>query len=132
MGQNTEALKDGWDAFAKGDLDAVKDGWHEDIEWENPHWGKAPAPGVVRGKDEIIQMFGQVLGEWDDVDMGADEYIEQGDTVVVLAHFKGKSKETGKSVELPWVYIWRMRDGKAARCQFLTDTGLGAETSGRI
>jgi ketosteroid isomerase-like protein len=132
VGQNADALKAGWDAFARGDLDAVKEYWHDDIEWENPHWERAPVPGVVRGKDAIIDMFGEVLGEWDDVDMGPDEFIEQGDTVVLLAHFKGKSKQTGRTVELPYVYIWRMRDGKAVRCQFLTDTGLGAEAAGRI
>jgi len=82
--------------------------------------------------DAIVQMFGEVLGEFDDVEMAPDEYVEQGDTVVVLAHFKGTAKATGKSVELPYVYVWRMKDGKAARCQFLTDTGLGAQAAGRL
>jgi ketosteroid isomerase-like protein len=132
MGKNTDALKAGWDAFSRGDVDALKDGWAEDIEWENPEFEKSLCPGVTRGKDAIVQMFGEVLGEFEDVEMAPDEYVEQGDTVVVLAHFKGKAKATGKAVELPYVYVWRMKDGKAARCQFLTDTGLGAQATGRL
>jgi uncharacterized protein len=132
MGKNTDALKAGWDAFARGDIDAVKDGWADDIEWENPQFEKGPRPGVIRGKDAIVQMFGEVLGEFDDIDMAPDEYVEQGDTVVVLAHFKGTAKQTGQAVEMPYVYVWRMKDGKATRCQFLTDTGLGAQATGRL
>ena len=132
MGENTEALKRGWDAFARGDLETVKEGWHDDIVWENPNFERLPGAGVHRGKDAILQMFGEVLSDFEDTDMGPDEYIEQGDTVVVLAHFKGRHKGTGNTVELPWVYIWRMRDGKATRCQFLTDTGLEAEQTGAL
>jgi uncharacterized protein len=118
MGQNTDALKAGWEAFARGDLDAVKEQWSDEIEWENPHWERATASGVIRGKDAIINMFGEVLGQFDDVDMGPDEFIEQGDTVVVLAHFKGRAKATGQHVEMPFVYAGVCATARACAASF--------------
>lgn len=69
MGKNTDTLKAGWDAFSRGDVDALKEGWDEDIEWENPEFEKSLRPGVTRGKEAIVQMFGEVLGEFENVEM---------------------------------------------------------------
>ena len=57
----------------------------------------------------------------------ADEFIEDGETVVVLGHLEGSAKETGQDFKLPFVHVWRMEDGKVKRAQLLTDTAVIAE-----
>ena len=47
--------------------------------------------------------------------------VEEGDTIVVLSHIEGKTKE-GNEIKLPGVEIWRMSGGKASRVQSLVDT----------
>ena len=41
------------------------------------------------------------------------------DPVVALG---AREKETGNSLKVPYVHVWRMENGKAKRVQLLTDT----------
>jgi ketosteroid isomerase-like protein len=56
-----------------------------------------------------------------------DEFLEEGDTVVVLGHTEGRTK-SGNELKVPFVHVWRMEDGTIKRGQLLTDTAavLGA------
>ena len=55
----------------------------------------------------------------------ADEFFEDGDTVVVLGHTDVKKGD--QSAKLPVVHIWRFRgDDEVCRLQILTDTLHGA------
>lgn len=132
MGESTEAIKAGWDAFGRGDMEAVKETWTDDVEWEAPDFAKLPGSGVTKGKDAIVQMIGEVLGEFDNPEVTPDEFIEQGDTVVVLGHQSGKAKSTGQDVKVPFVHVWRVKDGKGHRCQSLIDTATVAEATGNL
>jgi hypothetical protein len=52
---------------------------------------------------------------------------------VVLSHAEATAKETGNSVKLPWVHVWRFSgDGKATEVQALTDTAMAADALGNI
>ena len=54
-------------------------------------------------------------------ELSADEFIEQGDTVVALGHIDAAKGE--RSERLPFVHIWRYRgDDEICRLQLLTDT----------
>jgi ketosteroid isomerase-like protein len=129
---NTDTLRQGYEAFGRGDLDGATENFADDIRWENPEAPQLPNSGVTEGKDGVKQLF-MSLGEyWESFTITPDEFIEQGDTVVVLSHAEATSKETGKSVKLPWVHIWRFSDGKVTEVQALTDTALAADALGKI
>ena len=59
---------------------------------------------------------------WESFSITPDEFIESGETVVVLSHSESKGKETGKEVKLPWVHVWRFSGGKVTEVQALTGT----------
>jgi ketosteroid isomerase-like protein len=61
-----------------------------------------------------------------------DEFIESGETVVVLSHSESKGKETGTEVKLPWVHVWRFSGGKVTEVQALTDTALAPDALGKL
>jgi ketosteroid isomerase-like protein len=128
MAGNVEVLRGGYDAFKRGDMDAVRETWHDDIRWEAPNYDKLPGSGVHEGKDAVTQMVGEFVQFWDEVTVTADEFIEQGDTVVALGHTEGRVN--GNDVKVPFVHIWRLRDGKVERAQSLTDTAEVAEAAG--
>jgi ketosteroid isomerase-like protein len=129
---NVDTLRQGYEAFGRGDLDAVMELYTEDAQWENPNAQQLPNPGVVRGRDAIRQSFVDFAQLWDQVDVSPDEFIEDGDTVVVLGHIDAKARETGRDVKLPFVHVFRFSDGKASEVQALTDTALAAEALGRL
>jgi ketosteroid isomerase-like protein len=132
MGANTDTLKQGYEAYGRGDIDAAMENWADDIEWDNPNAQQIPNPGVYKGKDDVRRILTEFPNDWDDPTVSPDEFIEQGDTVVVLGHFEGRAKQTGKEVKWPFVHVWRFDDGQVTRTQNLFDTALAAEALGRL
>lgn len=129
---NSDTLKQGYEAFGRGDLDGATESFAEDIRWENPEAPQMPNSGVTEGKDAVKQLFAALGDYWESFSITPDEFIESGDTVVVLSHSESKGKQTGKEVKLPWVHVWRFSDGKATEVQALTDTALAADALGQI
>ncbi len=58
------------------------------------------------GKDQALQALQQAVGAWDEFKLPADEFFEDGDTVVVLGHTEVKTG--GRSAKTPVVNIWRL------------------------
>ena len=129
---NTDVLKQGYEAFGRGDLEGATDNFADDIRWENPETPQLPNSGVIEGKEAVKQVFAELGDYWESFSIVPDEFVERGDTVVVLSHSEAKGKDTGKEVKLPWVHVWRFREGKVTEVQALTDTALAADALGRL
>ena len=50
---NTDTLKQGYEAFGRGDLDGVTQNFADDIRWENPEAQQVPNNGTTVGKDNV-------------------------------------------------------------------------------
>jgi uncharacterized protein len=124
MSTNTDALKRGYEAFNRGDVDGVMEIFSDNIEWEGPNAEGVPMSGTYRGKEEVARGFAQIAESWDPFRVSPDEMVEQGDTVVVLSHIEGSARTTGQDVKIPGVEVWRMSDGVAHRAQTLVDTAV--------
>jgi ketosteroid isomerase-like protein len=119
MAGKTDALRQRYELFSQGDLPGALDLWADDFIWDGDESG-LPGSGRHEGKQAAIEVLQQAVGAWDKFELTADEFIEQGDTVVVLGHTdvaKGAA-----SARLPVVHIWRYRGEQIARLQILTDT----------
>ena len=125
---HTDTLKEGYEAFASGDVQKATENFADDVRWEGSSSDRIPGNGTYTGKDEIVQNAWAALPEnFDDFRLTPDEFIEQGDTVVVLGHSEAKAKATGREVKAPFVHIWRFEGDKVKRAQVLTDTAVIAE-----
>jgi uncharacterized protein len=120
MADNIDVIKSAFDAFHNGDAEGMKAAWADDIRWEGSGDEELPGGGEYQGPDDVLAALGSIRERWDSFQAQPDEFIEQGDTVVVLGHIEGTTN--GKNVKAPFVHIWRMQDGKAKRVQALTDT----------
>ena len=129
---NADDLKQGYEAFGRGDLDGATQNFADDIRWENPEAPQIPNNGTTEGKDNVKQLFAELGNYWESFSITPDEFIESGDTVIVLSHSESKGKDTGTEVKLPWVHVWRFSDGQVTEVQALTDTALAASALGRI
>ena len=128
---NADTLKEGYAAFGRGDLDGATANFSDDVRWENPEAPQLPNSGLTQGKDQVKQLFAALADHWSSFTITPDEFIESGDTVVVLSHSEATGKDTGKDVNLPWVHVWRFSDGKVTEVQALTDTALAADALGK-
>ena len=130
MSENTDALRKGYEAYNSGDVDALGELWADDIRWEGPNARELPGGGVHEGRDAVLGMLGEIGEAWESFSVTPDEWFEESETVVVLGHSEGRTKEGGQEVKLPFVHVWRMSGGKVKEAQTLTDTKVVADALG--
>lgn len=124
MPAHVDEMRKRYDAFNQGDIDGATELWADDFVWEGGNSTDLPGGGEHRGKDQAIQVMGEAVGAWDEFALSADEFLETGDTVVVLGHTD--VKKGGQSAQLPVVHIWRWEGDEIKRLQILTDTRQSA------
>lgn len=124
IGGHRRTLQAGYDAFARGDLETMMGVAHDDVLWQGTPVETVPGAGDHRGKDAIAAMLGQIPEHWDDFSVTADQFVEDGDTVVVLGHVDAKAKATGTAVKVPFAHVLTFEGGKVRRMTSLADTAI--------
>jgi ketosteroid isomerase-like protein len=128
MAGKLDQMRERYDKFNQGDLEGATDLWADDFVWQGSNSTDLPGGGEHKGKEQAVQVMQQAVGAWDDFKLSADEFLEEGDTVVVLGHTDVKKGD--KSAELPVVHVWRWEGDEIKRLQVLTDTYQSAQLLG--
>ncbi len=74
-----------------------------------------PGAASAVGIDAVERYIESFARYWDEIRFEAQEYIDFGEQVVVIARLKGRGKTSGATVERTWAYVWTVREGKALR-----------------
>lgn len=128
MAGHVEEMRERYNAFNEGDVEHATDQWADDVVWEGSNSTELPGGGQHTGKDEALKVLQQAVGAWDEFKLSADEFFEDGDTVVVLGHTDVKKGDN--SAQVPVVHIWRWEGDQIKRLQILTDTLQSAQLLG--
>lgn len=117
-----EIVRRSYEAFAREDLDGVLADLAPDIRWEQAQG--LPHGGVYHGVDEVRRNIFEPLDAewWAEFSADPDELIDAGDDVVVLGRYRGVAKGTGKRLDVPFVHVWTLREGRAVRFRQFLDT----------
>ena len=129
MAGRTDQLRERYQQFSDGDLEAALQDWADDFVWQGSNSTDLPGGGEHRGKDEAIKVLQEAVGAWDSFELSADEFYEEGDTVVVLGHTDVKKGD--QTAQVPVVHIWRWEGDQVKRLQILTDTHQTAQLLGK-
>ena len=120
---NLNRIRGLYEAFGRGDIPSVLGVMDKDIKWHEAEG--FPYGGTYHGPDAVLKNVFMKLGtEWENFQAVPNEYIDGGETIVVLGHYSGTYKETGKSMRVPMAHVWKFRNGKAYEFQQYTDTAL--------
>jgi uncharacterized protein len=119
---SVEATRRSYEAFERGDMDAVLADMHPEIEWHQAQG--LPHGGFYRGRAEVRRAIFDPLEDewWDEFSALPDEFLDAGTEVVVLGRYRGRAKGTGKRLDVPFVHVWTWRDGTAVRFRQFLDT----------
>ncbi len=128
MAGHSDAMRQRYNDFNQGDIQAATQDWADDFVWQGSNSTELPGGGEHKGKDQALQVLQQAVGAWDEFKLSADEFFEDGETVVVLGH--NEVRKGDKSAKIPVVHIWRWQGDQIKRFQILTDTLQGAQLLG--
>jgi ketosteroid isomerase-like protein len=119
---DVELVKKFYSLFKAGDKQGYLLLCDDTIEW-NAMEGM-PAGGRYVGKDSVFGgYFPKMLANFAEFHASAEEYLDAGDSIVVLGRYSGKSK-AGKEFKAPFAHVYAVRDGRIASFRQYTDTAV--------
>ena len=89
-----------------------------------------PTAGTYHGPREHSDAMREWLGEWDEFELRAEEFVDAGDSVVVPFSVRARGKESGASVERRWAHVWTLRRGRVVRFEVHLDVQRALEGVG--
>jgi ketosteroid isomerase-like protein len=121
--QNVELVRGIYEAFAAGDVAGVLGSMSPGVVWnEAENFPYADGNPYVGPEAVAKGVFARCVGEWDGFGVEVEEFLDAGETVVVLLRYRGVYKATGAAQKTQAVHVWRIAEGKVARFQQYADT----------
>lgn len=108
----TDTVQRMFAAFGAGDIDALLETVHPDSHWT--YYGANPRPtrAHLSGHADVRRFFERILERLEMTEFNTDEFIVQGDTVVVFGSEAGTVRATGLSFRNEWTQKYVVRDGR--------------------
>ena len=114
-----DVVRRGYDAFSRGDMQALRELFDPDIVWHTP--GRSQLAGDHRGVDAVLGFFGRTMEL-----TGGTFRIEVHDVVANDEHVVGLhaviAERDGKALRDRNILVFHVRDGRTSEVwQFWTD-----------
>ena len=113
---NATRLREGFAAFASGDLDFIRGTMTDDCAWTNA--GDSPVAGTHRGWDEIVGMFGKLL-EATGGTMTMELQHVLADDACALAVYDSTATVAGQTRTMRFAMIEELIDGRSSSVQVM-------------
>jgi uncharacterized protein len=127
--ENVEIVKRAYEAYSRGDLDAVVADIAPDAEYHST--GTIPGfAGVYQGAEEYRRFLSWIWEEFDEPQVNAHEIIDAGDQVLMSLTNRGRGKQSGATVSWHMWLVVTMQDGKLVRAQGFTSKDQALEVVG--
>ena len=121
---NVELVKQGYQYFAEGNVEAVLELFHPEMEWnECKGFPYISGDGLFIGPNAVVQnVFAKIPENIEGFQVDVQELFGSGDKVVMVGHYKGVWKETGKEFKANATHVWTVKDEKATHFFQAVDT----------
>lgn len=103
-------------AFKKGDVEKFVDTVSEDTVWIYHGTQIIPA-GTFEKKEGVRTFFSNILGKTEIINFEPQQYIVEGNSVVVLGREHQKVKRSGRELKQKWVQIYTVENGLITRME---------------
>lgn len=106
-GRNVDVVRTGYEAWNRGDLDAVRGIYAPEVTASaGALW---PAAGEVSGPEAIIQAFASILNTFEHSELVPEEFVEEGDSVLVPTLWRGTMAGSEGVIEQRLVVVYTLR-----------------------
>lgn len=121
--KNLEIVRELYRAFAEKDYDAFLGLCAPDLEWiQNKGFPKGE---THQGAEAVIEnVFKAFNNDWESWSFEIEQYLDAGETIIVIGSYTGRHRLSGKSFRSPGAHVYDIRDGKVFRFRQFTDTKI--------
>ena len=118
---NLEILQGAYEAFGRGDVEAVAAVMDPQIEWMEADVDGLPYAGTHHGVEAVVNdVFAQIPTTYDSFSLVPQEWVDGGDTIVMLGEITLEKDDRRATQRV--AQVWTMRDGRAVRFEAFQDT----------
>jgi ketosteroid isomerase-like protein len=114
-----KTLRDGYEAFNRGDWDAVLASARPDVELRTAD--RVTNPGTYRGAETLRRFFEDLFEPFDQVSVEPKRFFDRGERIAVLVLVRLRPLGSSAVVENRIGHLWTMRDGRAARLEIFPE-----------
>jgi ketosteroid isomerase-like protein len=127
---NVRLAQEGFDAFNRGDVDAVLAMLDPEVEVFAS--ADFPNSGTFHGREGYLRWVGEWLEAWDRFEIEVLEIEPVGDAhVISLVHQRGRGRGSGIEVTQDVAFMWEVQDARAVRLHLYPDRDAALAAVGR-
>jgi ketosteroid isomerase-like protein len=127
--ENVEMIRRAFEAYERGDLDAVVADFARDCEYFAA--GTMPdRTGVYRGPEGYKEFLAWLAEEFNDAHAQVDTLIDADDVVVVGATARGRGRQSGVPATFTFWQVWTFANGKVVDGRGFADKAEALEAAG--
>jgi uncharacterized protein len=127
--QNVEIVRRMYEQTARGHPEVLYECFDPDVEWDTSATD-LPEAGVYRGHEGVKEYRRRFWGAWETPRNEPEEFIDAGDSVVVIARMGGRGKGSGIDVEQRFAMVWTLSEGKVTRVAVYQDRSEALAAAG--
>jgi ketosteroid isomerase-like protein len=128
--QNVDIVRASWDAWSRGDMDALFEFYDPAVEWDMTH-SYIPDMGVFHGHDGIREFFRAWREFFAEYHAEPEQFIATDDSVMVRVKQGGRGRISTVGVEMPTYWqLYELRDGRAVRVAIYRDEAEALKAAG--
>jgi ketosteroid isomerase-like protein len=120
--QNLNVVRQGYDAFSRGDIDALLALLDEQVDWRTPGPPELSTAGARHGRAQVAQFFMAINELLEVQQFEPRTFVAEGDRVVVLGVDTSKVRASGRVLSTSWAHAFTVRDGRIVAFEEYMDT----------
>src|ERR671910_2945165 len=110
---NVETVREGYEAFNRGDVEWMIAQLDPEIVWEDAT--EVPGSSSYRGTREVRGYLESFAQQWDEIRFEPEEILDAGEQVVALVRMVARGRASGAQVDARLAHLYELREGRGMR-----------------
>ena len=118
-----QAIQAIYAALADGDLLTALGRLGDSVIWHEAPGMPYEGPAPYRGAQDVAEhVLGPITADIDQLTLTNREVIGLGATIACLGAYTGTARRSGRRLDLPYLHVWTVADGRITEFRQYTDT----------
>jgi ketosteroid isomerase-like protein len=122
-----DLIRQGFDAFNRGDFGVIVDLVAEDIEYD---MSETLDVGVIHGRHALRTFFEGLDERWASFQADVDDIVAGRESVVALVTWRFTARRSNVPVQLRHAQVWSFENGVAVRMRLFLDRSEALRAAG--